>query len=97
MTEVGTLEIHCVSSEDAARRWLLEFQLRGDDGSDALASRRVLPARFADAVQCIERIFGASSQPVDSKEVRRLRGSSSICSANATTGRCRCCARCSTP
>jgi hypothetical protein len=25
-------------------------------------------------VQCIERIFGASSQPVDNKEVRRLRG-----------------------
>ncbi len=30
MTEVGTLELHCVSSEDAARRWLLEFQLRGE-------------------------------------------------------------------
>jgi hypothetical protein len=74
MTEVGTLELHCVSSEDAARRWLLEFQLRGDDASEALASPAALPARFADAVQWIERIFGASSQPVDSKEVRRLRG-----------------------
>lgn len=73
MTEVGTLEIHCVGVEDAARRWLLEFQLRGDDGSTVVSSA-VLPARFADAVQCIERIFGASSQPVESKEVRRLRG-----------------------
>jgi len=72
MTEVGTLEIHCVGSEDAARRWLLEFQLRGDDGTPAAAAA-ALPARFADAVQAIERIFGASSQPVDNKEVRRLR------------------------
>jgi hypothetical protein len=73
MSEVGTLEMHCVSSEDPARRWLLEFQMRGDGGVEAAAAA-VLPARFADAVQAIERIFGASSQPVDSKEVRRLRG-----------------------
>jgi molecular chaperone DnaK (HSP70) len=73
MTEVGTLELHCVSSEDAARRWLLEFQLRGESASEALAAP-ALPARFADAVQWIERIFGASSQPVESKEIRRLRG-----------------------
>ncbi|HMW55332.1 MAG: hsp70 family protein [Candidatus Accumulibacter phosphatis] len=73
MTEVGTLEIHCVGVDDAARRWLLEFQLRGDDGHTAVSST-VLPARFADAVQCIERIFGASSQALDNKEVRRLRG-----------------------
>jgi hypothetical protein len=73
MTEVGTLEIHCVAVDDAARRWLLEFQLRGEGGSVADPSA-TLPPRFSDAVQSIERLFGASSQPVDSKEVRRLRG-----------------------
>jgi molecular chaperone DnaK (HSP70) len=73
MTEVGTLELHCVSSDDPGRRWLLEFQLRGDAAETAVAAA-VLPARFADAVKWIERIFGASSQPVESKEVRRLRG-----------------------
>ncbi len=73
MTEVGTLEIHCVAVDDAARRWLLEFQLRGEDASPADSSA-ALPPRFADAVQSIERIFGASSQPLDNKEVRRLRG-----------------------
>ena len=72
MTEVGTLAIHCVASDDRSRRWLLEFQLRGEGGSMESASPE-LPARFADAVQCIERIFGASGQPADSKEVRRLR------------------------
>jgi len=72
MTEVGTLELHCVSSEDAARRWLLEFQLRGGDG-EPVVSAEALPPRFADAVQCIETIFGARSQALESKEVRRMR------------------------
>ena len=73
MNEVGTLEIHCVSSEDSSRRWLLEFQMRGEGAVEAPAAPG-LPARFADAVQAVERVFGASSQPVESKEVRRLRG-----------------------
>ncbi len=31
MTEVGTLEVHCVAEADAGQRWLLEFQLRGEE------------------------------------------------------------------
>ncbi|HWS25019.1 MAG TPA: Hsp70 family protein, partial [Xanthomonadales bacterium] len=79
MTEVGTLELHCVSTEDAKRRWLLEFQLRGEDGgtSDSAVSTEVLPPAFANAVQCIENIFGSRSQLAENadirKEVRRLR------------------------
>ncbi|WP_291991670.1 Hsp70 family protein [Candidatus Accumulibacter sp. ACC003] len=73
ITEVGSLEIHCVSIDDAARRWLLEFQLRGD-GSTAGSASEVLPPRFADAVKSIEQIFGGRSQSVDNKDVRRLRG-----------------------
>jgi len=73
MSAVGTLEIHCVSSEDPARRWLLEFEMRAAGGVEATVASG-LPARFTDAVQAIERVFGASSQPLDSKEVRRLRG-----------------------
>ncbi len=72
MTEVGTLALHCEHNDDAAKRWSLEFQLRGDDGQSTIAAGD-LPARFADAVQAIERIFGASAQSVDSKDVRRLR------------------------
>ncbi|MBL8367972.1 MAG: hsp70 family protein [Candidatus Accumulibacter sp.] len=73
ITEVGSLELHCVSIDNPARRWLLEFQLRGD-GEATTASSEVLPPRFADAVKSIENIFGGRSQAVDSKEVRRLRG-----------------------
>ncbi|HPP46941.1 MAG TPA: molecular chaperone DnaK, partial [Accumulibacter sp.] len=72
MTEIGTLALHCVHQDDAAQRWLLEFQLRGDGGLPAIAAGD-LPARFVDALHAIERIFGASAQPVDSKDVRRLR------------------------
>ncbi|HNG39605.1 MAG TPA: Hsp70 family protein, partial [Accumulibacter sp.] len=72
MTEVGTLALHCVQNDDPTRRWLLEFQLRRESGLPEGAAGD-LPARFADAVQAIERIFGASAQAVDSKDVRRLR------------------------
>lgn len=39
MTEVGTLEVHCVACDDPAQRWQLAFQLRGSgavaaDGAD---------------------------------------------------------------
>ena len=85
MTEVGTLEIHCVSEEDPAQRWRLEFQLRGEN-SDFLASTlgpavvsmvAALPPRFADAIQCIEQIFGDRAPAGENanmrKEVQRLR------------------------
>ena len=85
MTEVGTLEIHCVSEDDPTQRWRLEFQLRGEN-SDFLASTlgpavvsmvAALPPRFADAIQCIEQIFGDRAPAAENanlrKEVQRLR------------------------
>ncbi len=75
MTEVGTLELHCVSEEDAARRWLLEFQLRGAGGEGSEpADSAALPAGFGAALERIECIFGTRAQAPGSKEVRRLRG-----------------------
>ena len=71
MTEVGTLEMHCVGADDPARRWLLAFELRGDNaGPD---TRAVESPRLADARDLIERVFGTQSQQVDAKEVRGLR------------------------
>ncbi|MBK7356571.1 Hsp70 family protein [Propionivibrio sp.] len=86
MTEVGTLELHCVSVEEAKRRWLLEFQLRGADAGETAGNERnapdvptaALPAKYADAIRCIESIFGARSSTAEKadlrKEVRHLRG-----------------------
>jgi len=71
ISEVGTLEVHCVSSGDA-QRWLLEFQLRGDappaDNNDG-----AMPAGLNAAIEKIDRIFGSRAQQVDLKEVKQLR------------------------
>jgi molecular chaperone DnaK (HSP70) len=75
LTEVGTLEMHCISADDAGERWLLEFDLRqhGDAGEDGAADDSGAAARLAPALARIERIFGARSQQVPAKEVRQLR------------------------
>lgn len=71
MTEVGTLEVHCVAQADASERWLLEFQLRADDATGTEVS--TVAPRVKEALEKIERIFGGKAQKVDTKEVRQLR------------------------
>jgi molecular chaperone DnaK (HSP70) len=77
LTEVGTLEMHCVGTADANQRWLLEFQLRGAGApagqDEAIDAELPLPPRFPEAIEKIDRIFGARSRQVDPKEVRQLR------------------------
>jgi molecular chaperone DnaK (HSP70) len=78
LTEVGTLEMHCVSAAEASQRWLLEFQLRdnaGDGDIDAAEKpgEPALPPRLSDAISRIDRIFGTRSQKVPPKEVKQLR------------------------
>jgi molecular chaperone DnaK (HSP70) len=71
LSEVGTLEVHCVSSEDA-QRWLLEFQLRGDAPA-ADIDDGAMPAGLTAAIDKIDRIFGSRAQQVELKEVKQLR------------------------
>lgn len=72
MTEVGTLEMHCVSADDPTRRWLLAFQLRGDAASQAQPATTGHP-RLPAALAEIKRVFGGQAQPMDAREVRGLR------------------------
>jgi molecular chaperone DnaK (HSP70) len=79
LSELGTLEVHCVAEDGSGQRWRLEFQLRGqegdtDDSADA-SSDAALPPRAGEAVARIDRIFGTRSQQVDPREVRQLRAS----------------------
>ena len=71
MTEVGTLEMHCVGAD--GQRWLLAFQLRGDAAGQppepAATEHPRLPAALAE----IERVFGGQAKGVDAREVRGLR------------------------
>ena len=76
LSEVGTLEVHCVAEDGSGQRWKLEFQLRGaEEESRDEAAEGALPLRFDEAIARIDRIFGARNQQVDSREVRQLRGS----------------------
>ncbi|MDB5842982.1 MAG: putative chaperone protein HscA/DnaK, partial [Polaromonas sp.] len=76
LTEVGTLELHCVALSDAHQRWRLAFDLRQPQaeaaGPDAPDDRR-LAARMAQAIALIDRIFGTHKQQVSPKEVTQLR------------------------
>ncbi|MDB5840989.1 MAG: molecular chaperone DnaK [Herminiimonas sp.] len=72
LTEVGTLEMHCVSSTDPSQRWLLEFQLREGESVEFEEEHR-LPPRFPEALEQIDRIFGTRTRPVPPKEVKQLR------------------------
>jgi len=75
LTEVGTLDVHCLALDHPAQRWRLEFQLRRD------AAQVDLPADAAHerhpaldrAIELIDRCFGSRAQNVDPKEIKRLR------------------------
>ncbi len=70
LTEIGTLQIQCVSVDDPKQRWDVEFQIR----KKALSSQDTqLPAQFDDAAKKIELIFGNKSKNVSPKAVKNLR------------------------
>jgi molecular chaperone DnaK (HSP70) len=75
LTEVGTLDVHCIELDNPAQRWLLEFQLRRESAQvnlSADAAPATHPA-LNEAIEQIDRSFGSRAQKVDPKEVKRLR------------------------
>ncbi|MGU7784721.1 Hsp70 family protein [Burkholderia sp. PU8-34] len=73
LTEVGTLEMHCIATGDAAARWRLEFQLRGDAAAQRDADTPVRHPRLDQAIELIDRSFGSRASDVTPKDTRRLR------------------------
>jgi molecular chaperone DnaK (HSP70) len=74
ITEVGTLEVNCIATDDPSQRWLLQFELRRDEASashDAAQPGR--HPRLDHAIELIERAFGARASNVGPSEVKRLR------------------------
>ena len=67
LTEVGTLEMHCIATDDASRRWRLEFQLRGDAPAGRRRARAASSAR--PGLELIERSFG-SRPPASRRKTR---------------------------
>lgn len=74
LTEVGTLEISCVSTQAPDRRWRLAFELRasGREPVRSLALEELHP-RFAEAAQRVWRVYGPRAKDVRPREVKVLR------------------------
>jgi molecular chaperone DnaK (HSP70) len=71
LTELGTLELWCVSNH-GDERWRLEFELRGTTMHTAATVTESMPARFDEVRAVVERVFGNKPLPVGSKEVKQL-------------------------
>lgn len=57
LTEIGTLELWCVSNA-GPERWRLEFELRGEAEAGALTITESIPASFLEARHWVEKFFG---------------------------------------
>jgi hypothetical protein len=57
LTEIGTLELSCVS-EASKEQWRLEFELRGAVAPGGNTVTESMPPRFAEARTLIEQVFG---------------------------------------
>ncbi len=71
LTEIGTLELWCVS-DLSDERWRLEFELRGRAAADQLARVESMPARFEEAREWVNRFYGHKPLPVGPKDVKQL-------------------------
>jgi hypothetical protein len=76
LTEIGTIEVHCIDAADAGRRWKLELTLRGGtgEGREQVAQHiaRIAP-RFRQARERIEQVFGKSDAAAEGRSVKTLR------------------------
>lgn len=78
LTEVGTLKIECVSLSSDAQRWDVEFQIRKDiAGQQQQTLSNIpepsLPARFDEAKEKIQAVYGHARKAFDPKAVKKLR------------------------
>ncbi len=71
-SELGILQIQCVSVTQPQQRWDVEFQLRKSSASTHLQTA-VLPAQTDAALELIRAVFGSKSKNINPKAVKSLR------------------------
>ena len=71
LTELGTLELWCVSNA-ADERWRLEFELRGAAARAGATVTESMPARFGEVRAIVERVFGGRAAPDAVREAKQL-------------------------
>ena len=71
LTELGTLELWCVS-EAADERWRVEFELRGAVARASSTVIESMPASFGQVRELVDRVYGPASRTIDPREVKQL-------------------------
>jgi hypothetical protein len=70
LTELGTLELWCVSNT-TEERWRLEFELRGAKTAKIMSVTESLPDRFGAVKTEVENVFGKAAK-ASAKETKQL-------------------------
>ncbi len=71
LTELGTLELWCVSNV-ADERWRLEFDLRGAAARAGMSVTESMPESFGQVRELVDRVFGPAPRVVEPREVKRF-------------------------
>ncbi|MBV1870906.1 MAG: hsp70 family protein [Gammaproteobacteria bacterium] len=70
LTDVGTLEVQNISTEDSNRRWTLAFDLRRDE---SISVNHSAHPKLEQARSLIEAVYGGRTKNIDAKAVKKLR------------------------
>ncbi|MBI5690047.1 MAG: hsp70 family protein [Verrucomicrobia bacterium] len=71
LTELGTLELWCVSNT-ADERWRLEFEIRAAATRAGTTVTESMPAAFSQVRDLVDRVFGPAPRTIESRDVKRL-------------------------
>ncbi len=73
LSEIGTLELHCIAVDDPEQRWNIEFQLRGRAQTAQFGEASRHP-RLGEAQEHLRQAFGKKTKAADPKAIKALRG-----------------------
>ncbi len=71
LTEVGTLKMECVSTNDETKRWLMEFEVRNTSQTHAEQETKPNP-KLEQAKTLITQVYSGNKNSADSKAVKTL-------------------------
>lgn len=70
LTEVGTLQMECVSVENDNKRWELEFEVRNQKADET--EQEQLHPRLTESKELISRLYSGNKKSADAKEIKTL-------------------------
>ncbi|SJL83062.1 Hsp70 family protein [Vibrio palustris] len=72
LTEVGTLKMECVSSNDDRQRWEVEFAVRGEDGVSLDEESSSIPSNEQSAMDLLSKVYSGNKSSTDPKTIKTL-------------------------